>query len=503
MSWAADRKTTRTEDVAYCLMGIFGINMPLLYGEGKNAFIGLQEEIMKDSDDQSLFAWEHLEEDDDCPIGLLAKSPLDFKNSGSIIPFYFVKDRMPCAVTNRGIRLQLPLSSSSSHLILECQDTSTKDSICGKGLYGKGDTSARTVGCPLFDQNPYGFSSTTTAYATGGEKLHLKNLVICFQEPRNVAKNLKSLSNVERIYNLLDCTNASQIHYSPVVSGKHVDNVVECVNDAYAWLMKHHNPHDRIYIFGFSVGGWAAQDLARMLENIGLLSSNFNKNIEVIHAFREYCFWKSATLGGNYYVMQERTRYWDMRELREKYCRPIGKVSFLGIFDAARIDTGFKNTTYWSLNLPSRISSSGCIVRHAVSIDERSTRLPTLAASDVTTEHSENIQELWFSGCHADICGTAPVKPGDELGPGHIPLAWMIRKAVDAGLHVDKRKLMHEFGLDGQGQLESLGIDSILASDELISAIRIASTKGILNRTLDSKKLSSLQCVIKYALRQF
>jgi hypothetical protein len=41
MSWAANRETTRTEDVAYCLMGIFDVNMPLLYGEGNKAFIRL------------------------------------------------------------------------------------------------------------------------------------------------------------------------------------------------------------------------------------------------------------------------------------------------------------------------------------------------------------------------------------------------------------------------------------------------------------------------------
>ncbi|RYO34681.1 hypothetical protein AA0111_g3695 [Alternaria arborescens] len=32
-SWAANRQTTREEDEAYCLLGIFGINLPLIYGE--------------------------------------------------------------------------------------------------------------------------------------------------------------------------------------------------------------------------------------------------------------------------------------------------------------------------------------------------------------------------------------------------------------------------------------------------------------------------------------
>ncbi|KAI1260193.1 heterokaryon incompatibility protein-domain-containing protein [Xylariaceae sp. FL1019] len=57
MRWAAKRKTTRPEDIAYCLLGIFGINMPLLYGEGDKAFKRLQEEISKQSNDMSLFAW--------------------------------------------------------------------------------------------------------------------------------------------------------------------------------------------------------------------------------------------------------------------------------------------------------------------------------------------------------------------------------------------------------------------------------------------------------------
>ncbi|KAI0359554.1 HET-domain-containing protein [Trametes cingulata] len=57
MSWAAHRRTTRLEDEAYCLMGIFGISMPTLYGEGRQAFQRLQEEIIRRSIDTSIFAW--------------------------------------------------------------------------------------------------------------------------------------------------------------------------------------------------------------------------------------------------------------------------------------------------------------------------------------------------------------------------------------------------------------------------------------------------------------
>lgn len=57
MSWAQGRITTRDEDRAYSLLGIFNVNMPMLYGEGERAFIRLQEAIIKESNDMSLFAW--------------------------------------------------------------------------------------------------------------------------------------------------------------------------------------------------------------------------------------------------------------------------------------------------------------------------------------------------------------------------------------------------------------------------------------------------------------
>ncbi|KAK9772804.1 putative Heterokaryon incompatibility domain-containing protein [Seiridium cardinale] len=57
MSWAASRVTTRPEDMAYCLLGLFDINMSMLYGEGERAFIRLQEAICGQTNDPSLFAW--------------------------------------------------------------------------------------------------------------------------------------------------------------------------------------------------------------------------------------------------------------------------------------------------------------------------------------------------------------------------------------------------------------------------------------------------------------
>lgn len=57
ISWISRRMTTRQEDMAYSLMGIFGVNIPTIYGEGGKAFIRLQKEIVNKSNDQSIFAW--------------------------------------------------------------------------------------------------------------------------------------------------------------------------------------------------------------------------------------------------------------------------------------------------------------------------------------------------------------------------------------------------------------------------------------------------------------
>lgn len=112
MSWASERKTTRVEDISYCLLGIFGVHMPMLYGEGENAFRRLQEEIIKVSNDQSLFAWGSEFENWGEAVGLLAKSPSQFRNSGNIVPYNSGQD-ISYAITNTGLRIALPLSKFS------------------------------------------------------------------------------------------------------------------------------------------------------------------------------------------------------------------------------------------------------------------------------------------------------------------------------------------------------------------------------------------------------
>lgn len=121
MSWAARRETTRIEDVAYCLLGIFDVNMPLLYGEGRKAFIRLQEAIIQQSDDETIFAWSGVPENGS---GLLAGYPEAFALGRHIVR-QTSRDAKPAfAMTNRGLSIScrlVPFELNTYFVPLECE----------------------------------------------------------------------------------------------------------------------------------------------------------------------------------------------------------------------------------------------------------------------------------------------------------------------------------------------------------------------------------------------
>ncbi|KAE9367095.1 HET-domain-containing protein, partial [Stipitochalara longipes BDJ] len=106
MSWASRRETTRKEDEAYCLMGIFNVHMPLLYGEGSKAFRRLQLEILANSDDESLLAWTS-SWSSAISGAILAFSPAGFSHAGGIVRAEIDKNRPPFSMTNKGLRMEL------------------------------------------------------------------------------------------------------------------------------------------------------------------------------------------------------------------------------------------------------------------------------------------------------------------------------------------------------------------------------------------------------------
>ncbi|KXH50667.1 hypothetical protein CSIM01_01516 [Colletotrichum simmondsii] len=127
MSWASRRETTRLEDKAYSLMGLFDVNMPLLYGEGEKAFFRLQEEIIKKTDDESIFSWGYGE-----PArfegGLFARSPADFLGCRNVTMIETAGNTPHYYLTNKGLHIQTRFSETKRRMgtfiyaMIQCTD---------------------------------------------------------------------------------------------------------------------------------------------------------------------------------------------------------------------------------------------------------------------------------------------------------------------------------------------------------------------------------------------
>jgi hypothetical protein len=146
MSWASRRNTTRLEDGAYSLLGIFDVNMPLIYGEGAKAFERLQHEIIRNSGDLSIFAWEY---DGPGPTQshsryretgrFLALSPQEFSDSYDLEFNTNVPVGRECVITSRGLRISRPIlhrgtGADDFVLLLHCLSARNQVELLGLRL---------------------------------------------------------------------------------------------------------------------------------------------------------------------------------------------------------------------------------------------------------------------------------------------------------------------------------------------------------------------------------
>ncbi|EPE28943.1 hypothetical protein GLAREA_00101 [Glarea lozoyensis ATCC 20868] len=162
MFWASYRETTRVEDEAYCLMGLFDINMPMIYGEGPKAFQRLQLEITKSSQDQSIFCWWRPTE---FAVNPLANSPVDFQLSGSIVCGGLSATLEEYFITQKGLKITLPLmvTNHSAIGLLNCYRLGVYGSQIAirlrKEFDGGVNTYCRVMGSKLelFEDDDVGF----------------------------------------------------------------------------------------------------------------------------------------------------------------------------------------------------------------------------------------------------------------------------------------------------------------------------------------------------------
>lgn len=131
LSWVSDRTTTLPDDMAYCMVGILGVSMDTRYGEEERAFTRLQELLIDKVADDSIFAWTDPNLSSGQGHGLLAPSPVCFRDSSKIesrSPNYNGRNEPP-QVTSLGLRLNAPAglvaSGKRQVLYLDCWDEGT------------------------------------------------------------------------------------------------------------------------------------------------------------------------------------------------------------------------------------------------------------------------------------------------------------------------------------------------------------------------------------------
>lgn len=128
--------------------------MPLLYGEGKKAFVRLQEAILSENEDHSLFAWNPLT---DAPpdlgenkgaattgTSIFAEHPRHFAHAGHIRSL--VPQGGGSFVTNKGVSIELPvlhIRSLPEDVITEAPPTPVFLIILS---CGEGESSLRRMG---------------------------------------------------------------------------------------------------------------------------------------------------------------------------------------------------------------------------------------------------------------------------------------------------------------------------------------------------------------------
>ena len=137
----------------------------------------------------------------------------------------------------------------------------------------------------------------------------------------------------------------------------------------------------------------------------------------------------------------------------------------LSAVDEVHLDP--RKSSYGRLPSASRVNSGdatsdGVSIKTSTSVDSYQ---PGQHADDEDDDEADeraeqDIEELWFPGCHADLGGGWPLAKGEESALSHGPLVWMVREAQRSGLEFDLDKLLRAKCCDEDYNIPSDGITS-------------------------------------------
>ncbi|GAA5832412.1 hypothetical protein JCM11251_006446 [Rhodosporidiobolus azoricus] len=199
------------------------------------------------------------------------------------------------------------------------------------------------------------------------------------------------------------------------------------ISAGYRWLMDVYQPGDSIHIYGFSRGAFTARALAGMLQAVGLLPYGNEETIPLA-----YSIFKNATT--EELISGESVSEGFRRTFSREVC-----VDFVGVFDTVSSVGALYPRTLPFANRSEYIRR----FRHAISLDERRARFayqPWIKSEGAVDK--TDVLDVFFAGCHSQIGGGQFDYDGDASGNlAHLPLIWMLKEAVEAGLDLDRLRI--------------------------------------------------------------
>jgi len=300
----------------------------------------------------------------------------------------------------------------------------------------------------------------------------MKRLVFCFDgtwnklneyTPTNVVLTAASIDRVAP-----DGT-SQIIHYDEGVGTGRMEHLtggmfgaglVEHVRDAYRFLIFNFDAGDEIYVFGFSRGAFSARSFVGFLRHVGPLRRLHAGRID--EALELYRHRLDERDGADAELRQFRADFssdvcigrsddaWRCANVPNYVSgsAPLLSIRYLGVWDTVSA-LGVPEVLPFSMELNREHRFHDATLddfvenaRHAVALDERRTLFPSVPLGDLTAlnaarGHAQDdvnapYQERWFPGVHGSVGGG-----GDIRGLSDDALAWVLKGAKRAGLHLD------------------------------------------------------------------
>jgi len=224
------------------------------------------------------------------------------------------------------------------------------------------------------------------------------------------------------------------------------------VAEAYIWLMRHYQPGDRLFLFGFSRGAFTIRAVAGMLNWFRLLKPEHESLLPtLINVYRMNNDPARSAIAQDMRIRFAREL--DAGELEQvRSCRDADQspgasieddigfpIHLIGVFDTVE-SVGLGELLFGSIHSDNRVKPGVRHARHALAIDE--TRWPYEPRQYAGANgRDERLLQVWFAGVHSDVGGgygdnTDKSKADPETGLSDITLWWMLEESQSLGLRL-------------------------------------------------------------------